>query len=379
MGNVGSAMIEFCSSLARSEGGGSGKSSISHPTSVVLNNASYNIQKLIGEGGYAYVYLATLPSAMNKKVALKRFVIHEPELQELFIEESRIHRNICPHDNIVTFLDSEVKHRKGVPLPEVWVSMEYCPGKTLQALVNEHRMRSQPLPLEIIKAAGRGAIAALAHMHSQSPPVAHFDVKLENLLEYYDEQEASKAGKKKSGYENLFKLCDFGSCSKQFYQCRNAQDVTIAEVELGQKMTMLYRSPESLDLWKKQRVDAKADVWALGVLFYVTVFLDYPFDEQSTAIIRGIPKALEGAANSPSQRPNSAAKAPSTPFPSTRAQVSEELKPLSDVIFDNMLVTDPSERSDIFTVAEKLASFLEFTPPPRPRPGFTSAPKPRFA
>jgi serine/threonine protein kinase len=383
MGNVASAVIELCASLVPSRS--NGKDAVSHPTSVELNNASYKIQKLIGEGGYAYVYLATVPSAMHRKVALKRFVIHEPELQELFVEESRIHRNICPHDSIVTFLDSEVKQRKGVPLPEVWVSMEYCPGKTLQTLVNEYRLRNQPLPASIIKAAGRGVVAALAHMHSQSPPVAHFDVKLENLLEFFDEEAAAKEGRKTEAdvvAAHAFKMCDFGSCSKLFYQCRNGQDVTIAEVELGQKMTLLYRSPESLDLWKKQRVDTKADVWALGVLFYVTLFMEYPFDEQATAIIRGITKAADAAAaaSSPSQQKlNAAPNASTRPFPVTRAQISEALKPLADVVFDCMLVPDPAERSDIFTVAEKLAGFLEFAAPSRPRPGFTSAPKPRFA
>ena len=325
---------------------------------------------------------------MNKQVALKRFVIHEPEQQELFIEESKIHRNICPHDNIVTFLDSEVKHRKNTPLPEVWVSMEYCHGKSLQALVNEYRMKNRVLPLRELKSAARAVLNALAHMHSQSPPVAHFDVKLDNVLQCLDE--AVPGRKKKdddddaSATDMLYKLCDFGSCSKLFYTCRNAQEVTIAEVELGQKMTLLYRSPESLDLWRKQRVDTKADVWALGVLLYVTIFMDYPFDEQATSIIKGVPKAAEssqsahGASQSSSPQLNRPAAQVQSPFPTSRAQVSEHLKPLADVVFDDMLVVDPAQRSDIFSVAEKLAAFLSFSPPSRPRPGLTSAPKPRF-
>jgi AP2-associated kinase len=41
------------------------------------------------------------------------------------------------------------------------------------------------------------------------------------------------------------------------------------------------------DLYSRQRIDSKVDIWALGVLLYVLLFGKLPFQDQKLAILNG--------------------------------------------------------------------------------------------
>lgn len=90
----------------------------------------------------------------------------------------------------------------------------------------------------------------LKSMHGHKPPIAHRDIKVENIL-MEDEH---------------FKLADFGSCSTDTLDHANNNKNTISKkMELFEKYTtMMYRPPEMIDLYKKYPVDTKVDIWMLG-------------------------------------------------------------------------------------------------------------------
>ena len=97
----------------------------------------------------------------------------------------------------------------------------------------------------MLKDIGRG----LLHMHSQQPPIAHRDIKIENVL---------LQGKK-------FKLCDFGSASTQVldYGGGALPQSNIDEMfeDFERYTTMMYRPPEMIDKYMKWNVSAKVDIW----------------------------------------------------------------------------------------------------------------------
>lgn len=111
-------------------------------------------------------------------------------------------------------------------------------------------------------------------MHDHNPPIAHRDIKVENILME----------------DQMFKLADFGSCSVDTLNYNKDSKSVIAEkMELFEKYTtMMYRPPEMIDQYQKYTVNTKVDIWMLGCVLYTLCFAKHPFQEaQKLAIVNG--------------------------------------------------------------------------------------------
>jgi AP2-associated kinase len=94
------------------------------------------------------------------------------------------------------------------------------------------------------------ACAAVAHLHAQEPPIAHRDVKLENMLLGGSLEECASGGRP-------MVLCDFGSATTRAGVYRTRKDVMDEEDRIQRYTTMAYRSPEMVDLYQYKRIDEK--------------------------------------------------------------------------------------------------------------------------
>lgn len=105
-------------------------------------------------------------------------------------------------------------------------------------------------------------------MHAlPSPPLLHRDLKVENVL---------ISG---SGSSTTYKLCDFGSTAPPRPAASSAAEGRIIEDDIQRHTTLQYRSPEMIDVYRKQPIDEKSDVWALGVFLYKLCYYTTPFEE----------------------------------------------------------------------------------------------------
>ena len=235
----------------------------------IINGKNYYENKLLGEGGYGYVY--EVSDSRGNKYALKKMNILNKIQYQNILREVQIWKKISVCPNIVKLLDVAETNT------EVDILMELCTeGSLLDYINNSNDNIPENTALNIIKNIANG----LEGMHSLNPPIAHRDVKIENVLRF----------------GNNFKLCDFGSASS---------DTLIPEKETKESKrdkfdiferntTFMYRPPEMVDEYGSLPVNEKVDIWALGCILYAILFKQQPFqDAQKLTIIKGdyyIPK-----------------------------------------------------------------------------------------
>ena len=208
---------------------------------AVLNDR-YTIDRELGRGGMATVYLAE-DVRHKRRVAIK--VLH-PELSavigsERFLKEIELTASL-QHPHILPLFDS------GSANGQLFYVMPFVDGETLRTRID----REGPLPVADALRIAREAADALQYAHERK--VVHRDVKPENIL--------------LQGGHAL--VADFGIALA--VQHAGGQRITQTGISLG---TPQYMAPEQGT--GDTHVDARADIYALGAVTYEMLVGEPPF------------------------------------------------------------------------------------------------------
>jgi serine/threonine-protein kinase len=219
------------------------KSSMRPQVGQVINN-KYRLIRLIGDGGMGSVYEAR-HEVLGTSVALKflhQELTRRSGLVQRFLQEARVSAQIqSPH--VVRVHDVDQAYGGA------FIVMEYLEGRTLQALYEELYRASQKLSyadaLEYAMQMLEGVEAA--HKHN----IVHRDLKPDNVMITTDPKGRP-----------LLKLLDFG-IAKLKVEGDFKPGLTRPGVIMG---TPEYMAPEQA--YSADAVDARADIFALGVLVF---------------------------------------------------------------------------------------------------------------
>ncbi|MBP8129032.1 MAG: SUMF1/EgtB/PvdO family nonheme iron enzyme [Candidatus Hydrogenedentes bacterium] len=209
----------------------------------------YTVLRLIGRGGMGCIYKVH-DNTLGEEVALKTLLpqlARDQLVVERFFNEARIARRLA-HPNIVRV------HDIGTAGNIIYISMEFVEGISLRQSLERQRPDT-PLPLLQVLTIMDELCAALEYAHQFT---VHRDIKPENVM-------LSSDGR--------VKLMDFG-ISKLMADTR----LTGASVVMG---TPFYMAPEQLR--NSRDVDARADVYSVGVMMYELLTGNVP---------TGVPKAV---------------------------------------------------------------------------------------
>ena len=237
--------------------------------------AKYDVIEEIGHGGMATVYRAK-DHRLAREVAVK--VIHphlrdSAEVAHRFVVEAQAVAKLR-HANIVEVFDVSAEDDA-----EKFLVVELVRGSTLRKLLKERA----PLPPEIAAAIGLDVLAALTHAHAEG--VVHRDVKPENVLIEHrplrtdGETPVPPSGDAPSRVK--VKLTDFGIA-----KLLDAQGVTSTGQVLGSPAHM---APEQIE---GGAVDARADVFGMGVMLYEAMVGHLPFEGSNPAQV--LRRVLDG-------------------------------------------------------------------------------------
>lgn len=201
----------------------------------------YEVEKELGEGGMAIVFLAT-DRKHGRKVAIK---VMRPELAESlggdrFLKEIETAARLS-HPHILPVHDS------GQVNGLLYYVMPFVEGESL----SDRLKREQQLPIGDALAIAKEVAEALAHAHSHG--IVHRDIKPENVLLY-------------GGHAVI---ADFGIAKA--LTAAGGDRLTGTGVALG---TPSYMSPEQAS---GEEVDARSDVYALACMLYEMLVGEAPF------------------------------------------------------------------------------------------------------
>jgi serine/threonine-protein kinase len=222
-----------------------------------LVNGKYQIVRLLGDGGMGSVYEGR-HTVLGTRVAIK--VLH-PELArrtglvERFLQEARVAAQIrSPHVVQVTDVDR-------TPEGDAYIVMELLEGESLSAVME----RQRKLPVATACDYTLQILEALEAAHALG--VIHRDLKPENVFLTFP------------GSKALLKLIDFG-IAKARRTDPQQKNLTVAGVVMG---TAEYMAPEQAR--SADKVDARSDLYAVGVLLYEMIAGARPVNGDDARVI----------------------------------------------------------------------------------------------
>ena len=235
----------------------------------------YALQKKIGEGGMADVYLAR-HELLKRPTAIKllKLTRSTDELVARFEREARLASSLS-HPNTIEIFDYG-RTRDG----QLYYAMEYLDGLTVARIVEQDGIIPVSRSIHIL----RQACAALAEAHGMG--LVHRDIKPENIM-------VCRHG----GDYDFVKLLDFGMVKQVSRE--HSRDLTRDLRILG---TPLYMAPERLR--NASDADARADIYAVGAVGFIMLSGRRLFEsaddlELTTRILNDAPPRLRDAAPQP--------------------------------------------------------------------------------
>lgn len=205
----------------------------------------YEVIMEVARGGMAAVFAVRRKSlgGFDKTLALKMLlpdVTGQRQAVERFLDEARIASRIA-HPNVVEVID--VSEHEGLP----YILMELLRGQSLAQVARAAKRKGITLPLGFRLSVLARAAEGLAAAHTTRGPdgkllgIVHRDVSPQNIHVSYDGE---------------VKVVDFGIAAAR----GRLADTTTGEF----RGKLAYAAPEQLS--RQHVVDARADIWALGVV-----------------------------------------------------------------------------------------------------------------
>ncbi|MGW0796340.1 protein kinase domain-containing protein [Streptomyces sp. NPDC002692] len=218
----------------------------------------YQLRDLLGEGGMASVHLA-YDSVLDRQVAIKTLhteLGREQAFRERFRREAQSVAKLT-HTNIVSVFDTGEDDLNGMTTP--YIVMEYIEGKPLGSVLDADIRQYGAMPADKALKITADVLAALEISHEMG--LVHRDIKPGNVM---------------MTKRNVVKVMDFGIA-------RAMQSGVTSMTQTGMVVgTPQYLSPEQA---LGRGVDARSDLYSVGIMLFQLVTGRLPFEADSPLAI----------------------------------------------------------------------------------------------
>ncbi|KAF7725790.1 hypothetical protein EC973_009407 [Apophysomyces ossiformis] len=342
---------------------------------ISINGRAYRIVKLLGEGGFSFVYLAQ--DGSGNLYALKKIRCSlDSEEATLAQREIDVYR-MFEHKNIIRMLDTgTVTEPDGSKT--VYIFLPYYKRGNLQDAINRNNLNNTHFNEQQMLRTLREVCSAVEALHTYRAPGVARAAYASNGIAAADQEEIDDQQRRallsEQGHHqqdtsvvqsvsrgeilpwahrdikpgNVLMsddgttpvLMDFGSACKARVEIHSRQEALAQQDIAAEHCSMPYRAPELFDVKTETTLDEKVDIWSLGCTLYAMAYGQSPFEmnmnEQGGSIALAV---LNGQFK----------------FPSGKEDLYS--KDFQDLI-TWMLTVDPKARPDIHQVIEKLDNLL---------------------
>ncbi|KAF5597342.1 Prk1p serine threonine kinase [Fusarium pseudocircinatum] len=372
-----------------------------------INNRSFKILRLLGEGGFSYVYLVEDTSS-HELFALKK--IRCPfgaESVQQAMREVDAYRLFSHVPTIISAVDHSVATERGADeaTKTVYVLLPYYKRGNLQDMINANLVNHDRFPERRLMLLFLGVCKALRAMHDYKPAVERMHMgREEDELNHGERNntrgkrtEEEEEGEQERGLleeENQVSggrsiqhyahrdikpgnimiddsgstpiLMDLGSVAPSPIPVTSQSLALQIQDTAAEHSTMPYRAPELFDVQTGMVIDTKVDIWSMGCTLYACLVGKSPFEMRSDetggtlslCVLGGdwrFPdEGPAGVKRSNSMRPQQGQQQQQAPA----VEISE---PIRDVV-RKCLCVEPAERPDIHELIEMVEEVIEDLP-----------------
>ncbi|KAK9467613.1 kinase-like domain-containing protein [Lipomyces arxii] len=336
---------------------------------ININNRSFKIQRLLGEGGFSYVYL--VQASNGELFALKKIrCLFGAESLPNAMKEIESYK-IFSDQHIINIIDSSVvQERDGSKT--VYILLPYFRRGNLQDTINSNLINNhyygEREALQLFLGIAQGLRVMHKHTAGTSRTLVSKPVDFEREFEepLMEESNSSsldllprsgaavaasivpyahrdiKPGNIMLNQSGLPVLMDLGSCDRARIEVTSRHQALEIQDYAAEYCTISYRAPELFDVKTNTVLDEGVDIWSLGCTFFALLYCSSPFELQSSESGASLSLAII----------NGQYRIPDSP------RYSEPTKN----IIRECLTVEPTKRPNIDRVIEMIENALEEVP-----------------
>ncbi|KAI0459384.1 serine/threonine protein kinase/TGF-beta stimulated factor [Xylaria acuta] len=359
-----------------------------------INSRSFKILRLLGEGGFSYVYLVQ-DTATAELFALKK--IRCPfgtESVQQAMREVEAYKTFAHTPSIIHSVDYSIaSERNDADSKTVYVLLPYYRRGNLQDIINANLVNHTNFPQKELMHLFLGVCKAMRYMHQYRAPrggermemgnakageedmggpngrskrnramaAADADDETEQARPLMIEEQVVAPGEQRSYAHRDIKpgnimiddsgsqpiIMDLGSIAESPIAI-TSRSLAIATQDIAaEHSTMPYRAPELFDVKTGAVIDTKVDIWSLGCTLYACLVGKSPFEMRSDETGGTLSMCvLGGDWRFPDEGPQRQKQGKNTVGANSSAETGVISEPIKEVV-RKCLKVEPSERPDI--------------------------------
>ncbi|CAF3439459.1 hypothetical protein SNK03_008134 [Fusarium graminearum] len=375
-----------------------------------INNRSFKILRLLGEGGFSYVYLVE-DTSTHELFALKK--IRCPfgaESVQQAMREVDAYRLFSHVPTIISAIDHSVATERGADeaTKTVYVLLPYYKRGNLQDMINANLVNHDRFPERRLMLLFLGVCKALRAMHDYKPAVERMNMGREEdelnngernntrgkrteeeeegeqergLLEgesqvnggrsiqHYSHRDIKPGNIMIDDTGSTPILMDLGSVAPSPIPVTSQSLALQIQDTAAEHSTMPYRAPELFDVQTGMVIDTKVDIWSLGCTLYACLVGKSPFEMRSDETGGTLSLCvLGGDWRFPDEGPAGVKRNNSMRPQQGQSQQQQQQAPAVEIsepireVVRKCLCVEPAERPDINELIQMVQTVIEELP-----------------